>query len=185
MNIDVSDIDLWNNFIAGNKSVLEIIYRRYYPSIFNYGIVLCNDKELVKDCIQDLFMKIYKSEKLRPTTSVQAYLLKSLKNIIIDKLATHKQTVDIDSLNLDFYVDDSELESLFSKNDNDLRLSKQLVNAYKRLNNNQQNAIYLHFIKGLTWSEMSEMLNISEHSAMNLVERAVAKIRILIEKDIC
>lgn len=183
MDNNKSDIDLWNNLISGNKSVLEIIYRRYYPSVFNYGIVLCNDKELVKDCIQDLFMKIYKSEKLSPTTSVQAYLLKSLKNIILDKLSTPQYTVDIDSLNLDFYVDDSDLESIFSKSDSDLRLSKQLINAYKRLNSNQQNAIYLHFIKGLTWGEMSQTLNISEHSAMNLVERAVTKIRTLIEKE--
>lgn len=183
MNIERSDIDLWNSLISGNKSVLEIIYRRHYSSLFNYGMMLYNEKELIKDCIQDLFMKIYKSPKLSPTTSVDAYLLKSLKNILLDKLSTQKQTIDINDLPVDCYVNDTELEQLFSKSDDDIRLMKQLRNAYNQLNHNQRNAIYLYYIKGLTWTELSEILNITEHSSMNLVERAIAKIRVLIEKN--
>lgn len=183
MSIDKSDIDLWNSLISGNKSVLEIIYRRHYPSLFNYGMILYNDKELIKDCIQDLFVKIYKSPKLSHTNSVNAYLLKSLKNILFDKLSSEKQTIDINELPVEFHVNDTELESLFSKSDDDIRQMKQLRDAYNLLNNNQKNAIYLYYIKGLTWVELAEILNISEHSSMNLVNRSIAKIRMLIEKN--
>ena len=46
-------------FQDGNSSAFSILYDSYVNILFNYGCKLTNDKELLKDCIHDVFVKIY------------------------------------------------------------------------------------------------------------------------------
>ncbi|MCD7938433.1 MAG: sigma-70 family RNA polymerase sigma factor [Tannerellaceae bacterium] len=166
---------------TGEKEVIEIFYRNYYQLLFNYGLSMFPDKEFVRDAIQDLFVKLFSSEKLGPTPSVRSYLLKGLRYILFDKIK------DIQELPLDdsFLFPDSEdasLIQLFEKNDEDLMLSKKLIRTYKELPENQRSAIYLRFIKGLSYKEIAQVMDIQVQSGMNLISRALNKIRKEFEK---
>ena len=50
---------LWNLLTEGNRKALEIIYQRYYLLLLNYGLKCTSDRELIKDCIHDLFVHLY------------------------------------------------------------------------------------------------------------------------------
>lgn len=179
-NSSLTDSQLWSFLIEGDTGVLEIIYMRYYDLLLNYGLRYSTDIEFVKDCIHDIFVRLHLSKDLKMTVNVRSYLLKSVRNIIYDKSNNTKKVLSIDNDDLILPVDDSVLESLFSKNDTDIKLSKQLFAAYSKLSHSQKMIIYLRYAKGLSYKEISNVLDINEQSSMNLLSRALIKLRKII-----
>lgn len=173
----IDDTKLWQRLINGEKDIIEIFYRKYYDLLLNYGLKCCPDKELVKDCIQDIFVKMHKSSQLQPTEYVRAYLMKSLRNLIADKLAQVKRKTNIDDLLFCLETDDESLSRLFEKNDKDIQLSRQLLEMYNKLPKNQRIIIYLRYIKGLSHKEIAEIMDINRQSSMNLINRALESMR--------
>ena len=126
----MDDMTLWSSLIEGNLRALETIYKRHYALLLNYGLKFCQDIELTKDCIQDVFVKLHKSKELSQTVSPRAYLLKALRNTLYDNLLLSKETTSLDEFA--FHISESHdlFEQLFFKNDEDLQLSKQLLKAF-------------------------------------------------------
>lgn len=174
---DMKDTALWNLVLKGDMEALSFLYKKYYELLLNFGIKYISDEEFVKDCIQDVFVKLCTSKHLSPTKYVRSYLLTSLKNIISDKLSSLKVTEYLDENFFDLKIEDTALETLFKDNDEALQLSKKLANAYKSLPPNQRMSIYLHYIRELSYKEMAVALNINPQSSMNLVSRALANLR--------
>ncbi len=83
-----TDLEIWQSFLEGNEHALEEIYRGQYSRLYAYGIKFVADKELVKDCIQDLFVKLHCNRKqLRETVNLNTYLIRALKNKLYDSLS--------------------------------------------------------------------------------------------------
>jgi len=178
----INDTELWQRLIDGEKNIIEIFYRKYYDLLFNYGLKCYSDEELVKDCIQDLFVKMHKSNQLQPTGYVRAYLMKSLRNLISDKLSNRKNKSNIDDFLFSLEADDEDISRLFEKNDADILLSKQLLETYNKLPKNQKMAIYLRYIKGFSHKEIAEIMEINQQSSMNLITRSLSNMRKQISK---
>ena len=49
----------WGQFIAGDKDAYGWIYKVYIQTLFQYGKRFTSDTELIKDCIQEVFTKLY------------------------------------------------------------------------------------------------------------------------------
>lgn len=174
---NMKDITLWNLMLKGDMKPLEVLYKRNYELLLNFGLKYVSDEEFVKDCIQDLFVKLCSSARLSSTEYVRSYLLTSLKNLIFDKLSSLKSTEDINALPFDLTIEDTALEILFKDNDEDVQMIKNLQEAYKQLSENQRMAIYLRYIKGLSYKEIAAILEIAPQSSMNLVSRALNSLR--------
>lgn len=174
---ECEDAGLWTLFLEGDKHSLEIIYIRHYDLLLNYGLKYNIGEHLVKDCIQDLFVKLFSSKNLKATRYVRSYLIKSLRNLILDKISVRKTEQVLDNIDFDIFVNDSALENLFSKNDEDLQVSRKLMKAYSHLSLHQKQIIYLRHIKDMSYKEIADFLGINEQSSMNLYSRTLLKIR--------
>lgn len=179
---NLDDSTLWNEVLQGNKQALEMIYTRYYDSLYRYGLCYYGNANIVEDCIQDLFVSIFENKTLRSVTFVQAYLIKSLRNLILCQLQKTKSE-SLDQYSFDIAIDDTMLTSIFHKDDQDLLLSKKLTSSYNSLSENQRHIIYLRFVRNLSYSEISDILKINEQSAMNLISRTIGKLRDSLKKD--
>ena len=81
----MTDIELWTRILKGDKVAFEELYHRYYSSLFGYALRLNFDEETIKDCLQDMFVKIYVSHSSLPTLSyVKSYLYRTLLNALLD-----------------------------------------------------------------------------------------------------
>ncbi|WP_294629248.1 sigma-70 family RNA polymerase sigma factor [uncultured Bacteroides sp.] len=180
---ELDDITLWSLLIEGNLCALETIYKRHYALLLNYGLKFCQDIELTKDCIQDVFVKLHKSKELSQTVSPRAYLLKALRNTLYDHLLLSKETANLDEFAFHISESNDLFESLFLKNDEDLQLSKQLLKALSSLPSNQKTILYLRFVKELSHKEIAEIMNINVQSSMNLASRALIKLRGLMKNS--
>ena len=75
------------SFQAGNMAAFSQLYDLHINILFNYGLKLTIDKELLKDCIHDIFVKLYtKKDELGTIDNLKSYLFISLKNKLCDEL---------------------------------------------------------------------------------------------------
>ncbi|MDR1883555.1 MAG: sigma-70 family RNA polymerase sigma factor, partial [Prevotella sp.] len=90
---------LWNSFLSGDSDAGSQIYRQYVQILFKYGLQFTSDRELVKDCIQDLFEKIHKNRnRLVQTGNIKLYLFIILKNGLINALKRKRRHVEVSGL---------------------------------------------------------------------------------------
>lgn len=153
------------------------IYSLHYKPLLAYGMKLLPDYELVRDCVQDLFVRLYLNRKnLSSTAHINAYLIRALRNRLYDEMAAQIEKMTIEDLPFDFASDDF-FQSCFPENDNDLEQRKQLQFAINALSARQREIVYLRFIRELSYDEIGEFMGINYQSAKNLVSRTLVKLR--------
>lgn len=177
----LSDERLWERMLHKDEKAVSLLYRRYFDFLYNYGMHLSADEEIVKDCIQDLFLSFYHLHPTSPVHSVRAYILMSFRNNLLTAKRNAEQIIRMEEADFELSVPEEDFFRRFGSDDRTKKQIHKLRQAYNRLNANQRHAIYLRFIKELDWEELAEILDISAHSCMNLVGRALVKMRNLIE----
>lgn len=176
----LTEVDLWKQIISGDAGALEHLYRVHYASMIAYGLKFSNQEDVIKDCIHDIFLKIFENKSLKTPISIHSYLLKAMKNSLYDALKLTYQNENIDNIPFNISIEDTALKQLFANNDEERALSLQLKEAYQSLSANQKQILYLRYVKQLSFKEISSMLDINEQSAMNLSSRTLAKLKKLI-----
>ena len=91
----LKDEEVWGIFKSGNEEALGFIYRSNISILYKYGNKFSSNGQLVEDCIQDLFLTIWKNrENLSATNSIKLYLLGALRKKLIryaEKDLRHRQ----------------------------------------------------------------------------------------------
>ena len=62
---------LWNNFRSGNKEAFAQLYELFAADLYRYGYNLVRNKQLVEDCLHELFLHLYNQHLLRQKTNLQ------------------------------------------------------------------------------------------------------------------
>lgn len=185
ISAETDDLIVWNLLIKGDRKALEVLYQKYYALLLNYGLKCNPDKELIKDCIQDLFVNLYQNTHLSTTNiTVRSYLLRALRNNLIYKLSTQKEENSLDDSTFLIAANDDLFEQLFPKNDHDQQLARQLLNAMSQLPPNQKTVLYLRYVKELSYKEIADIMDVNVQSSMNLSSRALSKLRDLMKQDV-
>lgn len=181
---EVDDLSLWNLLVKGDRKALEMLYQKYYSLLLNYGLKCNSDKELIEDCIQDLFINLYQNTSINTANiTVRSYLLRALRNNLIYKLSSRKEENSLDDSSFRIPTNEDLFEQLFPKNDHDLLLGRQLLDAISQLSPNQKSILYLRYVKELSYKEIADIMDINVQSSMNLANRALTKLRALIGQD--
>lgn len=173
----MNEAELWSKVLSGDMTALSLLYKQNYNLLFNWGMRFVSDEEFVKDCIQDVFVKICSSRKLSSTPYVRSYLLTSLRNMIFDRVASAHDDVSISGRLFEIDDNDSGIELLFKDDDDSRMLGRRLVMAYNSLTYNQRVSVYLRYIRGLSYKEIAAVMEMNPQSAMNLVSRALKSLR--------
>ena len=82
ISVDAEVSQLLSLLVSGDVKAFSRLYDLHVNMLFNYGCRLTTDKELLKDCIHDVFIKIFsKREDLSEIANFKSYLFISLKII--------------------------------------------------------------------------------------------------------
>ncbi len=177
----MTDIEIWKKINKGDKKAFEALYRLYFSPLLHYALSLQYDEELVKDCLQDLFLKIFiSSQKMNASPYIKAYLFKSLRNALIDKSKLVSKLDFTGEYLLNLEISDTRFDHIFQFSDDEVITMNKLSHSLEKLSENQRTALYLKYIQEFSWKEMSSTLDISEQSCMNLIGRTIQKLRKLI-----
>jgi len=174
----MSDILLWKQLKAGDKSALERIYSTYISSLLKYGRKFSRNDQVIEDCIQDLFIELWKNrEGLGMTDSIQRYLLVALRRKVIRQLNRSKKWVsDNEPTELDFEVEVAVDQKLIALELSDERAA-QVKAAMENLSKRQKEVIYLKYVSGLDYEDIGEIMELNYQSVRNLVSKALKKLK--------
>ena len=171
----------WNIFLSGNNDGFSKIYDMLIHDLFSFGTTLTSDTELVKDCIQDVFVRLYQNRKrLAPVDNIKVYLLIALKNALINEFK--KQQVF--QQHMDVYgveehkelLDESEEERIIAQESDEAAKNKVAIYT-SVLTKRQQEIIHYRFVDELTIEEIAKLLNVNYQSIANTIQRSLKKIR--------
>lgn len=178
MEIYSSESEIWKAFLSGDEKAFSTLYYMYADVLFSYGRKIVNDREMIKDTIQELFIKLYHNRKnLNETEHVKFYLFKALRNRLISKLTLRTNlSLDADK-ELLFQIEitlqeEEEPDEMFSENQ-----KEELSRAMKTLTSRQREAVYLRYIQEIPLEDIAQMLDMNYQSARNLIHRSIIKLR--------
>ena len=174
----MSDILLWKQLKEGSKSALERIYSTYISSLLKYGRKFSRNDQVIEDCIQDLFIELWKNrEGLGMTDSIQRYLLVSLRRKVIRQMDKSKKRVsDTEPTELDFEVVIAVDQKLIALELSEER-AEQVKAAMENLSKRQKEVIYLKYVSGLDYEDIGEIMDLNYQSVRNLVSNALKKLK--------
>lgn len=166
------ELAVWAQFKNGDKRAFEAIYHQHYSALVNYGLRLKQDVNFVEEAVQDLFVKLWQNrDNLNRPASLKHYLLKSLRNIIYNKL---------NAVSREFYVGDEtdmlgfEFHIPRDSTDYHQQLLKKLM---AELTDRQREAVYLFYQEELSYQEISNLLKIKIGGTYKLIYRAIEKMK--------
>ncbi len=180
-NLTASDIshDVWAAFKTGDRNAFAELVECAYPFLFNYARRFQTDPELVKDCIHDLFLELWRGKsKLEGVITPKAYLLVSLRHLLFKETKRTKWFSDVNDVTEDYAFEvQFGIETYLIENEVQNEDLKRLGYQLQKLTKRQREAVYLRFYQQLEYEAIAEAMGISSHSAVNLVYEAIRFIR--------
>jgi RNA polymerase sigma factor (sigma-70 family) len=167
------DEAIWTVFQKGDPQAFAELYRRYFTTLFRYGMRITCNRDLVKDCLHDVFVDLWKNrENLCAPHCVKAYLLSATQRKIIrqvDRLRARQIRID----NLSRPTADSCLEDDLIQHQTELEQRHSVNKALDVLTKRQRQAVYLKFYNNLSYKEAAAIMSISVDAIYNLISKSI------------
>ena len=162
----------------GDEKALGALMKLFYAPMYNYACKFSQDEQLVKDCIQEVFISLWqRRDSATAISSPKYYLLRAVKNKVVKAIGKNAQTINSGSLDeYDFKVEFSTEYMLIEKQisaENAVRLQEILSQLPAR----QKEIVYLKFYHQLDHEQIAALMNINRQSVYNLLHESLQKLR--------
>lgn len=160
------------------------LYNQTADKLLNFGIRFTSDRELVKDCVQDVFVKLYtKRGELDTIVNLESYLFVSLRNRLNDEFRhnSHLSEDEIDP-NTMIVIDDNADTMMLGFEDAGTRRTNTVHDNIKCLSPRQKQIIDLFYIEQRKYDDICRIMGINYQSVRNLMHRSMTRLRSLSSK---
>jgi RNA polymerase sigma factor (sigma-70 family) len=169
-------------FKEGSQSSFDLIYNQLYTPLYNYGYRLCQNEELVKDCIQNVFIEIWqKRTSLGEIHALRYYLFKILRRKIfanLEQMSQAESKLKIAALSQNDFFLRFRTDKLETEHEVPEELVRKLFRAISQLTARQKEAVMLKYYENLTYAEISDVMDLKDAKyARQLVYRALDELR--------
>jgi RNA polymerase sigma factor (sigma-70 family) len=167
----IDEVAIWDKFRAGDQRAFTELYQHFVQPLYSYSMGVTSDKELIKDCLHDLFVELWRNHAtIGPTTSVKYYLMASIKRKLIRHMETQmKNHVHHHNYTMDYMEADHSQEAILIKYEEEIRTNKQLALCLNMLSKRQREAISLRFFQNMDTDQISDSMKINPQSVYNLI----------------
>ena len=169
---------IWTRFKSGDQEAFAVLYNQHVNTLYNYGIKLCKDKDIVKDALQDLFLELFlHRDKIRISPeNLKFYLLLALKRNLIKKLKAGRKVTHEFNESVDFEPQYS-IEFQIIEQEKDEEINRKVSDAIRQLPAKQKEAVYLRYNESLEYGEIAAIMDITVESVRKQVHRALKTVR--------
>ena len=179
-SVDTPDINsLWKRLQEGDRSGLEGIYRCFVKSLFQYGLSLIPDEDFVQDCIQEVFIDLWKYHRNLPRAdNVKLYLFRSLSHKIFreSQRENRRRKADLSGdLEGALFTESKESELVNAQGEE--QLQKKLVAALSGLPLRQKEVVQYIFFESFSYEETSKIMGINLKSVYTLAWKAISSLK--------
>lgn len=171
--------------ITNRKSFMinfTYLYDKHIDNLFAFGSRFSSDREMIKDCIQDVFVKLYtKKDNLDNVENIDCYLYVSLRNRINDEYRRNLRLCDKE-------INDTDMKKVaeadafaHEKQERQQVLSATVERFFDKLSPRQQQIINLYYIEQRKYDDICRIMGINYQSVRNLMHRSIMRLRSLAE----
>ncbi len=165
-NHKLSESDLIQGCINGERRMQEALYGRFAPKMYAVCLRYAGNSDDAQDILQDGFIKVYKNlARFRGEGSFEGWIRRIFVNTSIEHLRrkTYLKPIAEKEENTIPVKEKSVLDNLGEKDI--LKLVKQLSPGYRTVFN-------LYVVEGYTHKEIGDILGISEGTSKSQLARA-------------
>ena len=178
--LDLSNRDILQNIISGDKSSFDHVYHFYYPRLNYFASQYLLDSEIAKNIVQDVFTELWdKKSNLKEDTNLNAWLFTVTKNKslkIISQLKSRR--------NYDTYIKVRQLDvnykSLADFDTSDFifeELQSQLHASLKKLSPACRKIFEMSRFEDKKNREIAEELNLSIKTVEGQISKALRSLK--------
>jgi len=171
------DTACWSRLKKGDPQALGYLYDTYADKLFTSALRMTTDRELAKDCIQEVFIEIWNYRNtLGDVLHSQSYLVKVMRSVLLKKLKKEScitRYVASDTL----ASSEESMEEMIISSDIDKEKKKKLHIALSNLTSRQKQVLEMRFYEGLTYEQIADKLRMNYQSVNNLAFRTIHRLR--------
>jgi RNA polymerase sigma factor (sigma-70 family) len=141
------------------------------------------DEQTAMDAIHDVFYKLCTHHfSLNEINNLKSYLLRSLRNRLIDIKRTNREdtapfsvqdnTREIIPFQLHVTIEDKLIMEEDAK-----EIRRKVENVLKRLTDRQREIVYLRYIREQSYEEIADIMQISVAACRNLISKSIARLK--------
>lgn len=177
-NLKEQTQQLVSRFCAGDDQAFAKLYDLYVQMLYNYGLKLTSNQELLKDCIHDVFVKVYsKRGDSNTINNLCSYLLISLKNRLLDEFRRQTFTSPNEVETYEYRRASEDVERDYLMLERETMQSEQVSHLMSNLTRRQRQAITLYYLEERKYEEICKIMQMNYHSVRNLMHRGMVKLR--------
>jgi RNA polymerase sigma factor (sigma-70 family) len=167
-NHNITENDLINGCIAGNRRMQELLYQRFAPKMYAVCLRYANNADDANDLLQEGFIKVYRNlDKFRKEGSFEGWVRRIFVNTAIEH---YRRKVNMNSV--------SEREESTAEegawNALDHLAEKDIIGLVQDLSPGYRTVFNMYVIEGYSHREIADMLGISEGTSKSQLARAKA-----------
>ncbi len=181
----LSDQELIEQFLSGDRSGIEKLINRHKAKVYTYILLVVKNQQLAEDIFQDTFIKVIKSlvdGKYKDNGRFASWVIRIAHNLIIDHFRKEKQINTLS--NDDYEADIFNSKKLSDQNIEDVLIREQITNDVRmlidELPEEQKQVILLRHYGGMSFKEIAEQTDVSINTALGRMRYALINLRKLI-----
>lgn len=154
------------------------LYDKHIDNLFAFGSRFTADREMIKDCIQDVFVKMYtKKDTLDKINNLDSYLYVALRNRINDEFRRNVHMCDNAITDVSMRRVAEEERHNRERMERELMLTTTVEDAISKLSPRQQQVICLYYIERKKYNDICRIMGINYQSVRNLMCRSITRLR--------
>lgn len=159
----------------GDELAFSEIYLRYRGILYRHALKMLSDRDEAQDVIQELFAKLwYKRDSINLNISLSSYLYTAVRNKILDQFAHEKVVVRYEKSLQDFInKGEHTTENLVRERE----LSAIIEREVSQLPPKMREVFELSRKSHLSYSQISEKLDVSENTVRKHITKALKRLR--------
>ncbi|PAU93024.1 hypothetical protein CK503_13965 [Aliifodinibius salipaludis] len=169
--------DLVEKIRQGDEHAFEKLFCKYYYDLCSFAYQFTSCEERAKDLVQDVFEKIWnRRKKWEVHRSVKAYLLKAVRNSAINNINKRGHRSEVRGTFSRERLRNIK-PSIYRGADKKDELVDQIWEAVVAMPKRRRRVFILYHRHGLSYNEISEVLDISRKTVENHMGLALKDIR--------
>ena len=170
------DEELLSEVRNSDRKAYEVLFRKYYASLFHQTWYRCRDRDLAEDIVQETFVRIWiRRSELKPRHSLLPFLISISVNLLRDhqKHSAVAQRHEGSLLGSDVQVGEDPDDSL------SVTLLQERISdaAIRYLSEKCRSIFILSRVEGKSNAEIAEILSVSRKVIENQLYHALTVLR--------
>lgn len=175
------DVKLYKKFLIGNNEAFDFLIDKYRNNLIYFIQGFVNSKDIAEDLAQDVFVYILINKKEYDFKySLKTYLYTIAKSRALNYIKRERKIIPLEN-----ELNEINDEGMYQIDDN-LVLSEEktaIHKAIKKLNKNQQRAIYLADIEEMSYKEICKILGTTLPKVKMTIYRARKNLKNILIKE--